>query len=135
MSCKIRYKNYKGEVRDYVIEPRFSYTGSTEYHPEIQHLLRADKRPDGGGPLQTRDFAVKDIIAIDGVGIHPVLHGEKEAVRLLWESSRGKKKEEICTVPSEAKEPEGLAAEESNEPQPINEPEDFWATPEERGKG
>lgn len=61
---KIRYKNYKGELGDYIIYPLSIYFGSNEFHPEQQWLLRAHKYEDMEDTVgKERNFAMKDIIA------------------------------------------------------------------------
>jgi hypothetical protein len=59
------YRNWRGEVGERKVIPRYVHHGATEWHPEPQYLLRAfdlDKQAD-------RDFAVKDIGAQEGAQV------------------------------------------------------------------
>lgn len=58
---KIKYKNYKGETKDYVISPMSIYFGTTIYYKEDQWLLRAFK--ESNGMEVERHFAMKNILA------------------------------------------------------------------------
>lgn len=62
--AKMRYKNWKGNIKDYTIIPQDIYHGSTQYHPEPQWLLRAFlvERDEEGKRIE-RTFAMKDILA------------------------------------------------------------------------
>lgn len=91
MKCKITYENHKGEARDHVIYPIFSYMGSTKFHPTTQLLLRAKERLDGKGPMQTIDFAVADIIAVEDEKIDPLIHRDDQIVRMVWWAAFGEK--------------------------------------------
>lgn len=55
---KVKYKNYKGEIRDRYITPQLIWYGTTEYHPEPQLFLLALDVEKG----TTRDFALNDFI-------------------------------------------------------------------------
>lgn len=61
---KIKYKNWKGNIKDYTIRPYEIYFGCTKYHPETQWLMRAHlTEMDEDGRWIERTFAMKDIIA------------------------------------------------------------------------
>lgn len=52
------YKNYRGEVSERVVIPVGIWSGSTEWHPEPQFLLKAfDVRKSA-----YRDFALNDVL-------------------------------------------------------------------------
>ncbi|MDD4974461.1 MAG: hypothetical protein PHY93_08920 [Bacteriovorax sp.] len=56
-SVKFKYTNYKGEISWRLVEPISIRFGSTEWHPELQWLLKAfdlEKKTE-------REFAMKDI--------------------------------------------------------------------------
>lgn len=53
----IDYTNYRGERGSRLIRPLSIRFEKTEYHPEIQWILRAIDINKGA----TRDFAIKDI--------------------------------------------------------------------------
>ena len=55
--ANIVYTNWRGETAQRMIIPESIYFGSTEWHPELQWLLRAlDVEKQA-----MRDFAIKDI--------------------------------------------------------------------------
>jgi predicted DNA-binding transcriptional regulator YafY len=56
-AVKVYYTNYRGETAWRVIYPENIFFGSTQWHPEMQWLLRAydPEKQD------FRDFAIKDI--------------------------------------------------------------------------
>lgn len=55
-----KYKNYKGIIKNYYVQPERVWFGSTSYHPENQYLLTAWDLEDN---QIKKDFAVKDIIS------------------------------------------------------------------------
>ena len=60
-TAKILYTNYKNETSEYSIYPLRIYFGSTEFHPESQWLMVAEKYVDTELFPELRTFAMKDI--------------------------------------------------------------------------
>ena len=56
---KFEYKNWKGNIGIREIVPIEMWYGSTEYHTEIQWLIKAYDTQDWD---KIKDFAIKDII-------------------------------------------------------------------------
>lgn len=56
---RFTYRNWRGEVAERRVEPRFIWFGATEYHPEPQWLLNAYDLDRPG--YQERDFAMRDM--------------------------------------------------------------------------
>jgi len=58
LTVRLRYRNWKGVVKTYLILPSGLWYGSTEYHPRRQWLLSAIDLDDG----ESKNFAVKDVL-------------------------------------------------------------------------
>lgn len=74
----VTYRNHRGETAVRKIAPLAIHYGSTEYHPEPQHLLAVidlDKR-------NVRMFALRNVLKWHGEGLDPLV------VRLIEEHSR-----------------------------------------------
>lgn len=63
------YKNWKGEIRERMIDPIYLWFGSTEWHPEPTLLLRANDLEKSA----QRDF---EVAAIDFDTITPITSDE-----------------------------------------------------------
>ena len=54
---RVRYRNWRGEVRDRTIQPRKLWFGTTEWHPDPQWLLSAlDVEKQAMRAFAMRDF-------------------------------------------------------------------------------
>lgn len=56
---RVRYRNWKGDIRDRILMPKAVWFGKTEWHPDPTWLLQAIDLEDGG---KVKDFALKDFL-------------------------------------------------------------------------
>lgn len=86
---KILYSNWKGEEKEYMIEPIRGYTGITAHHEKLREprlFIEANKYPGG----EKRDFLARDIFSIEGEDVpHCSDFGKVQRVFSIFSEKQG----------------------------------------------